>query len=191
MFRGNWFWVCWGRLAGDTSAFTFSLNCWRFFNILMCVRQEFDSDGDFKWKVGDEAEVVGKIQNYELSTVQKCFIFIVKIEYLTVLGCHRKAKMTWNIGICKVWVTCLKSYSKSISGSQIGVQNVVVTVFAFALFCWCFLKIPACEGVQFKHFGWFSIGFTDVSWKLISGMLGPLGRQHVSVHILFKLLTFC
>ena len=58
----------------------------------MCVRQEFDSDGDFKGKVGDEAEVVGKIQNDELSIVQKCFIFIVKIEYLTVLGCHRKAK---------------------------------------------------------------------------------------------------
>ena len=48
----------------------------------MCVRQEFDSDWDFKWKVCDEAEVVGKIQNYELSTVQKCFIFIIKIWYL-------------------------------------------------------------------------------------------------------------
>ena len=59
----------------------------------MCVRQEFDSDGDFKRKVGDQAGVVGKIQNYELSTVQKCFIFIVKIKYLTVLGCHKKAKM--------------------------------------------------------------------------------------------------
>ena len=51
----------------------------------MCVRQEFDSDGDFKWKVGDEDEVVGKIQNDELLTVQKCFIFKFKIEYLTVM----------------------------------------------------------------------------------------------------------
>ena len=45
----------------------------------MCVRQEFDSDGDFEWKVGDEDEVVGKIQNDELLTVQKCFIFLAQI----------------------------------------------------------------------------------------------------------------
>ena len=51
----------------------------------MCVRQEFDSDGDFKGKVGDEDEVVGKIPNDESLTVQKCIIFINKIEYLTVM----------------------------------------------------------------------------------------------------------
>ena len=51
----------------------------------MCVRQEFDSDGDFKGKVGDEDEVVGKIQNDELLTVQKCFIFPRQIKYLTVM----------------------------------------------------------------------------------------------------------
>ena len=45
----------------------------------MRVRQEFDSDADFKRKVGDEDEVVGKIQNDELLTVQKCCIFITKI----------------------------------------------------------------------------------------------------------------
>ena len=45
----------------------------------MCVSNKFDSDIDFKWEVGDEDEVVGKIQNDELSTVQKCFIFLLKI----------------------------------------------------------------------------------------------------------------
>ena len=50
----------------------------------MCVSNKFDSDRDFKGKVGDEDEVVGKIQNDELSTVQKCFIFLLKIEYLKV-----------------------------------------------------------------------------------------------------------
>ena len=45
----------------------------------MCVRQEFDSDVDIDWKVGDEAEVVGKIQNDELLTVQKCLLFLSKI----------------------------------------------------------------------------------------------------------------
>ena len=59
----------------------------------MCVRQEFDSDLDFEGKVGDEDEVVGKIQNDELLTVQKCFIFIINIEYFTALGCHGNAKI--------------------------------------------------------------------------------------------------
>ena len=59
------------HLGLDTSAFAFALNYSRFLNILMCV-----SDKDFKGKVGDEDEVVGKIQNDELSTVQKCFIFM-------------------------------------------------------------------------------------------------------------------
>ena len=45
----------------------------------MYVRQEFDPGGDFKGKVGDEDEVVGKIQNYELLMVQKSFIFLSKI----------------------------------------------------------------------------------------------------------------
>ena len=68
----------------------------------MFVRHEFDSDGDFKRKVGDEDEVVGKIQNDELLTVQKCFIFLAKIEYLTVLRCHGRAKMSRNLGIYNV-----------------------------------------------------------------------------------------
>ena len=65
-----------------------------FLNILMCVRHEFDSDLDFKAKVADEDAVVGKIQNDELCMVQKCFIFLNKIEDLKVLGCHGKAKMS-------------------------------------------------------------------------------------------------
>ena len=31
--------------------------------MLMCVGNKFDSDKDFKSKVGDEDEMVGKIQN--------------------------------------------------------------------------------------------------------------------------------
>ena len=50
----------------------------------MCARHAFDPDNDFKSKVGDEDEVVGKIQNDELSMVQKCFIFKLKIEYFKV-----------------------------------------------------------------------------------------------------------
>ena len=63
----------------------------------MCVRQEFDSDCDFKWKVCDEDEVVGKILNDELLTVQKCVFLFITIEYLTVLGCHGNAKTSWDI----------------------------------------------------------------------------------------------
>ena len=33
--------------------------------MLMCMSKKFDSDNDFKSKVGDEDEVVGKIQNNE------------------------------------------------------------------------------------------------------------------------------
>ena len=44
----------------------------------MCVRHEFDSDGAFPGEVGDADEVVGKIQNDELLTPQKCFIFLRK-----------------------------------------------------------------------------------------------------------------
>ena len=78
-----------GKIQNDaTSTFAFAVNCWRFsqnFDVcLMCVSNTFDSDRDFKGKVGDEDEVVGKIQNDELSTVQKCFIFLLKIEYLKV-----------------------------------------------------------------------------------------------------------
>ena len=53
----------------------------------MYVRQEFDSGGDFKGKVGDEDEVVSKIQNYELLMVQKCFIFLVNLKNLMHLRC--------------------------------------------------------------------------------------------------------
>ena len=60
----------------------------------MCVRHDFDSDGDFKGKVGAEDDVVGKVQNDELSRVQECFNFLSEIECLRVLGCLGKAKMS-------------------------------------------------------------------------------------------------
>ena len=73
-----------GKLGDvDTSTFAFALNYWRCSNIL-CVSNKFDFDKDFKGKIGDEDEVVGMIQNDELSTVQKCFIFLLKIENLKV-----------------------------------------------------------------------------------------------------------
>ena len=62
------------HLGLDTSAFAFALNYKRVSNILMHVGKKFDSHNDFKSKFGDDDEVVGKIQNDELSTVQKCFI---------------------------------------------------------------------------------------------------------------------
>ena len=68
----------------------------------MCVTHDFDSDGGFKGKVGAEDDVVGKVHNDELSKVLKCFIFLDKIEDLTVLGCLGKAKMNRNLGIYNV-----------------------------------------------------------------------------------------
>ena len=68
----------------------------------MCVRHDFDSDGGFKGKVGAEDDVVGKVQNDELSRVQDCFHFLSEIEYLRVLGCLGKAKMSPFIGIYNV-----------------------------------------------------------------------------------------
>ena len=53
----------------------------------MCVGHDFDSDGGFKEKVSAEDDVVGKVQNYELSRVLECFNFQSEIEDLTVLGC--------------------------------------------------------------------------------------------------------
>ena len=64
----------------------------------MCVRHDFDSDGDFKAKVGAEDDVVGKVQNDELSRVLKCFNSLSEIEYLRVLGCLGKARMSPFIG---------------------------------------------------------------------------------------------
>ena len=68
----------------------------------MCVRHDFDSDGDFKGKVCAEEDVVGKVQNDELSMVLKCFNFLNGIEYLRVLECLGKARMSPFIGICRV-----------------------------------------------------------------------------------------
>ena len=68
----------------------------------MSARQDFDSGWDFKGKVGAEDDVVGKVQNDELSRVLECFNFRSEIEDLTVLGCLGKAKMNPFIGICKV-----------------------------------------------------------------------------------------
>ena len=48
----------------------------------------------FKGEVGAEDDVVGKVQNDELSRVIKCFNSISEIEYLKVLGCLGKAKMS-------------------------------------------------------------------------------------------------
>ena len=72
---------CRGCGAGDTSAVAFALNYCPFLNMLMCVRHDFDSDGDFKGKVGAEDDVVGKVQNDELSRVQKCIDILSEIEY--------------------------------------------------------------------------------------------------------------
>ena len=68
----------------------------------MCVRHDFDSDGDFKGKVGAEDDVVGKVQKDELSRVLKCFNSLSEIDYLRVLGCLGKAKMSPSIGIYMV-----------------------------------------------------------------------------------------
>ena len=89
-------------MAGDTAAFVFALNYCGFSNILMFVRHDFDPDGDFKGKVCAEDDVVGKLQNDELSRVLKSFIFLDKIEDLTVLGCHGRAKMSRNLGLYNV-----------------------------------------------------------------------------------------
>ena len=51
---------------------------------MMCVSNKFASDKNFKGKDCNDDEVVGKIQNDELSTVEKCFIFLLKIEKLKV-----------------------------------------------------------------------------------------------------------
>ena len=68
----------------------------------MCVRHDFDSDGGFKGKVSAEDDVVGKVQNDELSRVLECFNFRNEIEDLAVLGCLGKAKMSRNRKIYKV-----------------------------------------------------------------------------------------
>ena len=65
IFGGRCFWACWGRSAGDTSAFRFALNYCPFLNIWMSARHDFDSGLDFKGKVGAEDDVVGKVQNDE------------------------------------------------------------------------------------------------------------------------------
>ena len=51
------------------------------------ARHDFDSGGDFKGKVGAEDDVVGKVQNEELSRISKCFNSFSEIEGLRVLGC--------------------------------------------------------------------------------------------------------
>ena len=61
LFGGHCFRACWGRSAGDTSALTFALNYCPFLNIWVSARQDFDSGGGFKGKVGAEDEVVGKV----------------------------------------------------------------------------------------------------------------------------------
>ena len=68
----------------------------------MCVRHDFNSDGGFKGKVSAEDDVVGKVQNDELSRVLECFNFRREIEDLTVSGCRGKAKMSRNLRIYNV-----------------------------------------------------------------------------------------
>ena len=53
----------------------------------MSVRHDFDSGWDFKGKVGAGDDVVGKVQNDELSRISKCFNSLSEIEDLRVLGC--------------------------------------------------------------------------------------------------------
>ena len=68
----------------------------------MSARQDFDSGWDFKGKVGAGDDVVGKVHNDEFLMVLKCLFFLDKIEDLTVLGCHGRAKMSRNLGIYNV-----------------------------------------------------------------------------------------
>ena len=102
LFGGHRFWACWGPSAGDTSALTFALNYCPFLNIWVSARQDFDSGGDFKGKVGAEDDVVGKVQKDELSMILKCFNSFNEIEDLVVLGCLGKARMSAFIGIYNV-----------------------------------------------------------------------------------------
>ena len=53
-----------------------------FLKISMCVKHEFDSDGDFKRIVGDEDEVSDKVQNDELSKMTIYQRTEMEIEYL-------------------------------------------------------------------------------------------------------------
>ena len=61
IFQESDFRSIWGRSAGDTSALTFALNYCPFLNIRASARQDFDSGGGFKGKVGAEDDVVGKV----------------------------------------------------------------------------------------------------------------------------------
>ena len=65
IFQESDFWSIWGRSAGDTSALTFALNYCPFLSIRVSARQDFDSGGGFKGKVGAEDDVVGKVHNDE------------------------------------------------------------------------------------------------------------------------------
>ena len=78
----------------------FKLLC--FLSIWASARQDFASGWGFKGKVGGEDDVVGKVQNDELSKMLKCFNSLSEIEYLRVLGCLGKARMSPFIGIYKV-----------------------------------------------------------------------------------------
>ena len=66
IFQESDFWSIWGRSAGDTSALTFALNYCPFLNIRVSARQDFDSGGGFKGKVGAEDDVVGKVHKEDL-----------------------------------------------------------------------------------------------------------------------------
>ena len=68
----------------------------------MSARQDFDSGWDFKGKVGAGDDVVGKVQNDELSRISKCFNSLSEIEDLRVLGRLGKARMSPFIGIYNV-----------------------------------------------------------------------------------------
>ena len=76
-----------GPLGRRFLALTFALNCCPFLKLWVSARQDFDSGGDFKGKVGAEDDVVGKVQKDELSRILKCFNSLSEIEDLRVLGC--------------------------------------------------------------------------------------------------------
>ena len=68
----------------------------------MSARHDFDSGWGFKGKVGAEDDVVGKVQNDELSRILKCFNSLSEIEDLRVLGRLGRARMSPFIGIYNV-----------------------------------------------------------------------------------------
>ena len=73
-----------------------------FFEHFDACEARLDSRWDFKAKVGARARWLTQVQNEEFSRVPKCFNSLSEIEYLRVLGCLGKARMSPFIGIYNV-----------------------------------------------------------------------------------------